>query len=321
MDDRTVELRLSGVRAIVVAYDATWNHERPSEFEVPNDLCIQSLSPWPLPSIEAWMSINSKRDLETVELAARRDLLLGDLSEGSQSAARVCLGVDMGIPRIPITLWIACDGITPFASDKHLELQEWADQYDSWWKKCNEHWDEKPDYEPDIAPPPVEEDAFIPAGSNDDLDRKYKPPSEPAFALDLTDAPHDLLSPLRDWFEAVFLQEWERRAKSERNPDESLADQTAKVQEWLLGDSFGSWDYARQVDSWWIEGRRAHVRVVGVKHYMPMDGDPAENQLTQWDFALRQRDGEWVIHTYSEGGEVSTEGRRWIADWGSGTIE
>ena len=83
----------------------------------------------------------------------------------------------------------------------------------------------------------------------------------------------------------------------------------------MLGDEFGSWDYAREIHSWWIEGRRAHVRVLGARHYMPMDGDPAENQFGQWDFALRQRNGAWKIFTHSEGGDLAPDGRRWANEW------
>ena len=88
----------------------------------------------------------------------------------------------------------------------------------------------------------------------------------------------------------------------------------------MMGDEFGSWNYAREIEGWWIEGRRAHVRVLGVKHYMPMDNDPAENQFAHWNFALRLRNDEWKIHSYSEGGYLTAEGRGWVSRWRSGTI-
>ncbi len=130
-----------------------------------------------------------------------------------------------------------------------------------------------------------------------------------------SDAPDELLGPVRTWFEAGLPLDAAKRVSVAPNLDESPREQIASEQASMVGDSFGSWDYAREVEGWWIEGDRAYVGVAGATHYMPMDGDPAENNLSRWAFRLRRREGVWQIHNHTGGNSDELAMRPWARGW------
>jgi hypothetical protein len=93
------------------------------------------------------------------------------------------------------------------------------------------------------------------------------------------------------------------------------------------GDDFGRWGFARALDDWWIEGRRACAVVRGIEHEMPQEGDPAENRESVWTFALRWRECRWIIDSYVQGWprfgsakKLPSRRKPWLKRWQSGLV-
>lgn len=298
LTDRTVTLHLGGVTGITVAYDGRWLRDRPSQFRLPEDARLERLVPWPLPATELVdLSVDSADAVESVVLAAHRESLVEtDAGDGDRL---VCLHVDQGIRNVPTIVAVRCASIVPYAGGRPLPLETWAQERAAWWRAWEAHWAAQEEGGGDTAP--VDEDAFIPAGTNEVLDRSYAPPERPAFDCPPSDAPEELLTPVRIWFEAGITLDAAKRVSVAPDLDVPPDERIAVVHAFMTGDGFGSWDYAREVEGWWIEGDRAFVGVVGVTHSMPEDGEPAGDRLIRFEFALRRREGTWQIHAQTSG--------------------
>jgi hypothetical protein len=110
-------------------------------------------------------------------------------------------------------------------------------------------------------------------------------------------------------------------------PDKPVDERARNLEGWNCAHDFGRWGYARSVERWWVEGRRACVVVRGVEHAMAADDDPATNQETVWTIALRNRRGEWCIDTYSQGWpafgsaeKLDEKHKTWLKRWKSGRV-
>ncbi|MBN2494534.1 MAG: hypothetical protein JXR96_08095 [Deltaproteobacteria bacterium] len=327
IEDRRVEIALDGVVAFGVAYDSSLPDIRPSELVVPDSWVVKQIDPWPFRAMEAPMSINSESDAETVELAARCDWLLGDARAASGARYRICLEYS-GSPRIRLLISVAAGAISPSIGGEPFPLDLWAKQYNAWWQGWQEHWDRKEEDGEDEEGEPALEDAAIPMGEDPPPDLSYSPPREPAFELTETEAPVEVLAPLRDWFEGLLERDWARRAGAFPHIDIEPIEHARAIEQRMQGQDFGRWGYARAVDRWWVEGKRAHVRVRGIEHSMPEEDDPAENVESVWDFALRCRRGEWKIWGYSQGwpcyGSAEKKPARqkpWLQQWQSGKVK
>jgi len=289
--DPSVDLRLSGVAAIVISYDPFWFEESPSQLVV--DEPVQSSEPWPFPEAEIPVSIDSPQDDEDRALAAWTDWIVGTSTAAHAARHRLVLEVSQP-PVLRMMVTIAFDQFNAFSAGATLDLHVWADQYDAWWQGCREHWDaQKTNDEDDMDDQDAAYEVAIPAGDEDGPTPDYQPPAEPVFDLEPTDAPPDLLEPISAWFEA--------------NEE---------------GKEDGNRVYARAVDAWWIEGARAYARIVGVEHFAPVDGEPAENRIEQWGFDLRRARDLWRIRNRSSGGDLDIRAApAWVARWRSGTID
>jgi len=318
--DRSVELRVTDVVAIAVSYDTSNPELRPSELEVPDGLRIDvnRLDSIPESPVD-WVSLDSQLDAETVTLAARTDWQHGSAASARTGQTRLCIQLSGGTPSIPISIWAAGGALAIDSSDGPLTVGDWAEQNRAWWRSWEERWDAGGSGE---SAAPREEDAFIPVRSDPPPAMKYAPPAEPGFEIDVTDAPEELLAPLRDWFEGLIGRDLERRARAERNPDVSLEEQVKSLSRSSLPELLGRWGYARAIEDWWTEGRRAYVRVRGIEHSMPIEELAAENEETVWDFALREREGRWVIAAYTQGWPrhgsapaIADSAKPWLARW------
>ena len=304
MSDRTVTLHLAGVAGVTAAYDTVWPEERPSDFRLPEDMRLGGLDPWPLPALEVELSLDSATAEESLALAPYRE----SLARAHGDAGRlVCLHFSRGTPPLPTIVAVRCSGVHPSSGGKPLPLDAWADQFAAWWKAWEDHWDSQGEE----GAEPVEEDKLIPVASGETLDKSYVPPRQPAFDCPRSDVPEELLVPVRTWFEAGLALDAAKRVSVAPNLDQSTEEQIASTEAWMTGDAFGSWDYAREVEAWWIEGDRAFVGVVGVTHYMPMDEEPAADFLTRWGFALRRRGGVWQINGYTCAKDDELASRPW----------
>ena len=319
LTDRTVEVCLDGIVALAASYDTPKPDDRPAQFEPPEDVRIGSLAPWVLPEIEAeWVSTGSTIDEETVALAARTDWFHGSLDAARDARVRLSVHLTRGEPPVPTLLWVAGAGLSFHAADGPLSLDDWATQHRAWWAAWEKEWHGEQDDE-------ATHDGLVLIETERPPGPRYEPPDEPAFEIDPTDCPEELLEPLRDWFEALLARDWRRRAVAERNPDMTLEEQTERLRRSCLSDLFGRWGYARAVDGWWIEGRRAYVGIRGIEHTMPMPDLAAEDTESVWDLALRQREGRWYVASYSQGWphhgsavSLPPEAKPWLARWASG---
>lgn len=313
LEDRKVTLHLAGTTAVTAAYDPLWPEDRPSQFQPPEDARLSALAPWPLPPMEVELSLDSPTAEESLALACCRQSLVN--TDDAEAQHLVCLHFSLGLPRVQVLLAVRCASVRPYASGEPLSVEVWEEEFAAWWKGWEDHWRSQEEAPTDADAEAVEEDAFIPAGNADAVDRSYVPPRQPAFECLRTDIPEELLSPLRTWFEAGLALDAAQRASVAPNLDERPEDQIASEQAWMTGDGYGSWDYAREVEAWRIEGDRAYVGVAGVTHYMPMDGDPAENHLSRWAFALHRRGSAWQIHRHTSANDDDLATRPWAQPW------
>lgn len=209
-----------------------------------------------------------------------------------------------------------------------LPIEQWKAQFAAWWDGWKEHWKKASD-DPDNEFEDVEYDVVIPAGEDPAPDLTYRPPNEPVFALQPTDVPQELLVPVRDWFEGHHQRDWLRMARAFPLPATPESDRAAELAEMYEGpDLFGCWEFAREVDEWWVEDRRAAIRIWGVEHFFPVDEYPATNSEHWWTFDLHRADRGWIIRRYSSGSvgsesepKADQRSRVWATDWKSGPIE
>jgi hypothetical protein len=224
-------------------------------------------------------------------------------------------------------LYFECGDMEVLSAGVVLDLDVWAAQREAWWASWADDWDETGQEADDLEnqEEPVEEAAFIPAAEETVADSSYRPPDEPAFQLEPTDAPPALLEPIRDMLEGFLARDWTRLARAWPDYDKSPEERARELAERHLGDEFGRWVYARQVDDWWAEGRQACVIVRGLGHCIPDGDDPAVNEETVLSIALRKADRGWRIWTLNQGWPAcgsadSFDGPKpWLDGWDIGT--
>jgi hypothetical protein len=293
--DPTVRVRVSGVTALAVAYDATC---RPSEFTPSRLLTTTDLRGWPCGSdVLVW--VNSPGRDERLLDALRVDWFAG--AAGELPACAQCLGISFGYTFSSLSILIGGAELEAFAGDDPLPLDLWADQYSAWWTGWRRHWDAKKQ-NPGAAPAPVAEDLAIPVGVDPPLPADYPWPDEPVVEWEETDAPADLLAALRRWFEDEF-----GRPPGSFGLDPRL--------------------YVRQIDSWWLEGNRAGATVRGIQHSPPAGEYPARNIEFVQKSLLRRTPTGWTVEPlecgwppYESAPARPASEKPWLARWRSGTI-
>jgi hypothetical protein len=283
--DRSVDLPLSGVCAIAVTYDPTDHASRPSHLRVPDACRIAGVEPWPVVG-EVETVVDGPNAVADVDEAAQVDWLVGDFERFIAARHRMSLRARSGHRDVERWISIAFDEVTPRAGGEPLDWGVWADQYDAWWRGWGTHWNAKGS-EADGAPP-VMEDSILPL-AEDEPSPGYALP-DPIVELDPSDCPSELQRVVGDWFVAQHVDP----------------------------QGFGM-VYARAIDDWWIEGRRAGLRVLGILHLPGEDDEPAVNDVTEWSFSLRHRDGSWAVRTWSETNASPPRGL-WIRRWRSGPL-
>ena len=327
MEDRTVEFTLMGVEATSIGYDSSSFETRPSQFEPAQRITAEDVADWPFRPQEATLWINSSI-LGDALASARLDWLLGNEATLREVACTFCVmfdqWTDFGMPVNHVHIMAGGESLAISSGGVPLDLDEWEKQYHAWWQGWKEHWENKEDNAPDE---PSEYELAIPAGVDAAPDLSYEPPAEAAFALEATNVPVEVIRPIREWFESQHERNWVRMACIYPCPDESLEERAEQLQELKTGHDFGRWGYARSIDNWWAESKRACVVVRGIEHQMPYEEEGAENRETVWTFALRKRDGIWTIDTYSEGWpgfgsakKLSTQEKPWLKSWRAGRI-
>jgi hypothetical protein len=292
--DPTVRVAVSGVTALAVAYDAT---ARPSEFVPPRLLTTTDLRDWPCGE-EPFVWVNDAGCEARFLDALRVDWSAGTAADLSACAHRV--GLEFGTPVPHLSLLVGGAKLEAFFGNDPLPLDLWADRYGAWWGGWRRRWDAT-DETPDA--PPAAEDTFIPAGVDPPLPPDYRWPDEPVVAWEPTDAPADVLAALARWFE-------DEAAKPPGAP------------------GFDQRFYARQVDWWWVEGRRAGAAVRGVEH-SPGEGRKRRGRNTEsvQEFLLRRAPGGWAVQPLSRGwppygsapARPAAE-KPWLGRWKSGTV-
>jgi hypothetical protein len=293
--DPTVRVQVSGVTVLAVAYDATC---RPSQFVPSRLLTPADLRGWPCGS-EAFVWVNNPERETRLLDALRVDWFAGAADEVPACARR--LGLAFGNTFPSLALLIGGAELAAFAGDEPLSLDRWAEQYNAWWAGWQRHWAAK-EQNPLMDLSLVVEDAVIPAGIDTPLPANYAWPNETVVAWEVTDAPADLLATLTRWFE----------------------DEVGKP-----SGSFGCGArfYARQIDSWWVEGKRAGVTVRGVEHSPPTGVSPARNIECVQECLLCRRPTGWAVQPLSRGwppygsapARPASE-KPWLARWHSGTV-
>jgi len=326
--DPSVEFRVSSVQVLAVAYDSAVPRTRPSDFDPRGAIGMDTLADWPFRPQHATLEINSSAAQEEFLEAARIDWLTGDEDTCDEAGLRFCIGIDhwaeFGVPAIAVCLLVAGGDFTLTSGGIPLSPDEWAKQFDAWWRAWEGHWQAA---ERHVQVEPGEFDVAIPARDDAYPDLGYRPPAEPVFALEPTNAPPALLRPIRDWFEGHHEQDWARMARVHRRPGRTIAEQAEWIKESKLGWDFGRWDYPRVIDTWWVEGRRACVVVRGIQHVMDGESATATNREVVWSFDLRYRGEDWMLRRYCEeyprpsrvGWLLGGRGH-WLGRWKSGEI-
>ncbi|MEK6235120.1 MAG: hypothetical protein N2C14_10430, partial [Planctomycetales bacterium] len=264
-----------GVERLAAYYSPPMIEARPSEFQVPDPLSVGDFVEWKLPASEADVSINSRQAAFDMRTACRIDWLLEE--NPSDPSGSLDLNVYLVLDNytyaagsVRTAFHIGCAALEVRSSGVPLDLENWRNQFEAWWRGWREHWDEKDD---DQETEPCQEDVFIPAGESTP-DLSYEPPSRPAFSLE-TNCPSDLLKPIEEFHGGRNKRDWMKLASAYPDLDATIEERAEQLKEWYLGDEFGCWTYARHIDSWWREGRRACVVVRGIEHCMPDEEDPA----------------------------------------------
>lgn len=329
LSDRAVEFNLAGVQVVAVGYDSSDLAARPSRFDPPQRITAEALADWPFRPQEATLWINSAMVQDAVA-SARLEWLDGDEQALRDAACTFCIVFDQwgdfGLPMLHVRLVIGGESFTITSGGVPLGLDEWTKQFEAWWTGWKAHWDAKTAERKENES--VEYETCIPAGQPESPNLTYQPPREPAFALEPTDAPPEVVGAIRDWFESHHERDWLRLARVYPHADRSLEERAAELESWKMGHEFGRWGYARSVDEWWLEGPRACAVVRGIEHSMPCEGDPEENRETVWTFGLRLRNGVWTVDTYSQGWpgfgsakKLSGRQKPWLRRWTSGEVK
>jgi hypothetical protein len=297
LSDRRVELRLDQVRAIAIAYEPWRPEVKPSELRVSGPITLADLSRWPFQPCEvSSATLNSGDVVADVLAASRIEWLYGDSESAVSSTYRFCLDMDAHrlVEEVEVRILVGCEGWSVYSGSDPLSMELWREQFYAWWRYWEEYWAAK--RAGDEEGEPVEEDTYIPAGESSPAEPP-QPPDRPPFEIGATDAPAELLAPVRDWFEGSLHSDWLRVARAFPHLDFPLAERAEHLQH----GHFGSWGYARRVDEWWVEGIRACVIVRGVEHTITAEDEPAEDQEAVWAFSLRKHEDTWIIRKYSQG--------------------
>jgi hypothetical protein len=300
---------------------------RPSQFNPPRRITPEELADWPFRVQEASLWINSALAEEALE-SARLDWLLGNEASFRESPCTFNFFFDQwgdfGMPMLHVRLLIGGDDFTVTSGGLPLDIDEWAEQYEAWWKGWKNHWDSKVEATDDES---SEYDTAIPAGKPEPPDLSYRPPDEPVFDLEPTDAPHELVHAIREYFESHHHRDWATMARVYPYSILSAEERAKQLERQNLTDDFGRWGFIRSIDDWWQEGSRACVVVRGIEHQMAFEEYPAKDCESVWTFSMRYRGGGWIIHGYSQGWpafgsakQLSLEQKPWLKRWKSGSI-
>jgi len=327
LNERTVEIKLTGVQAIGIGYDSSSIEARPSRFEPPKRITAENLVEWPFRPLEASLSINSTAFERALESACF-DWLMGDETSLKDSACTFCLRFDQwghfGLPMLYVHIIAGGDVFTIASGGLPISIQDWEAQYAAWWAGWKKHWDSKDSTSEGGG---SEFAVAIPAGESAVPDLSYRPPPEAVFQIEPTDAPVEVLSPLKEYLESQHERDWSKMARVFPNPEATHEERREQLERINVSD-FGRWGYARRIDDWWLEGARACVVVRGIEHQMAFERHAAQNIETVWTFSLRHRDGNWIIDTYSQGWpkfgsakKLPAKQKPWLRKWKSGTID
>lgn len=238
--DVTVELH--EVHEVVVGYDTFSIERRPSEVVVPDTVRIDALEPWPVPAltdVECW--VDSKQANEDLDAAAQRQVLISTPAHG-ESVHSVVVLMGRGIPRVHVRLGVRCGAIRASSQGDPLALDQWGAEFQTWWRRWSERSRTAGRQQIEAQRPST---------------TRYVPPDRPAFDVGPHDVPEELLAPVRAWFESGVQRDAIVRARVEPHLDRTREQDVALAQSQLEDED---WPYAREVDGWWIEGRRVRGR-------------------------------------------------------------
>lgn len=293
--DPTVRVVLSCVKTLTVAYDAAC---RPSEFTPPALLTAAGLQSYYC-NDEPVVWLNHPHSESRFLSAIRVDWFAGTVNDLTACAYRVGLSFGHGLPYLSILLGGA--QLEAFAGRKRLSLALWGAQYGAWWDGWREYWSAQRQNSNTEAKPGAEA-AAIPAGVDPPLPAEYAWPEEPVVEWEPTDAPADVLQALTQWF-----------GDEASSPRKSFG----------LDRRF----YARQLDSWWVEGERASATVRGVEHNPPVEGHPAQNIECVQECLLRRTASGWTVQPlarswppYGSAPARPAREKPWLLRWKSGKV-
>jgi hypothetical protein len=295
--DPVVELRFLGVRAIAASYDGSFGEQRPSMLAITRGLTLDDLRAWPFEQRDIEAIPEGRASIDDALSGARVDWLAGDepacLASPHHLVLHLCSPLP-GMPGIKVVLLAGYASLDALSGGVPLSRDRWRAEFDAWWVSWRRYWERRRE-EPGEEDGDAAFEAAIPAAPNE-ARPEYQPPNEPPFALLPTDAPEALLAPVRDWFEGTLRGDFLRAAGAYPGIAESIE---ARAEQ-LRDDTYRTFGYARAVDNWWMEGRRACVVVRGIEHLPPDGEDDAEDRESVWTFSLRPSGERWVIRTYAQ---------------------
>ena len=316
LPDRTVELRCSDVAAIAIVYETSWPEQRPSELRVPPELEVRSLVPWPFPPQEVAVGIGAPAEDGARLEGSRQQWIFGDTTASTGATWWFSFGVrggtNIGVER---AVQIACMSVSASEQGRPLDFEKWAEQYNAWWEAWAAWHGRTPEHVDSPRRPATPPEAVL---------------MELAFAVDLapghagaeaetSSSLVELLPAVRVFFEAPRKGAFTELAQAYTGQSGGL-DEVAMILE-RDHSSSGSWSLARRVVDSWIEGGRAHVRVLGVA-FSPGNASTSDfARLTAWSFDLRKEGALWKIQTHVEEDVDAAETMApWVQGWPPGRI-
>ncbi len=275
INDTKVEVHLLGVDRFAVYYFPIDISRKPSELNYYSTKTLGDIEALHQLPINILFTIDSPHEEFVMQNAYATDWLVGNSYPDEPEFIDDCLRIHIPLlntMEIPVftNLFISCQTIKPWLGGKPLSIDDWWQQAEA--ATCF------PDEEEERP-----EDIF------------YRPPNKPAFEVISTNAPDELLQPLKDFHGGLIDQDWERMAWAYPNFNFSSIEHMEQIKEHYYGDGFGQWVYVRQIDSWWIEKNRAYVSLRGIAHRIPSEDCQVTNLETTLEYTLLQYEGRWII--------------------------
>lgn len=301
-----VALTFTGVKALAIALDSYDTSVQPSKAILPRPFAIGRIARWHQWPHADGPSFRDTASLDEALSATRVDWTEGDPKLLMDSRIHTSIGefsprIEPHAGRVAANILIGASDLLVQSRGKALSFKQWNAEYANWWR----NWEEG--QEPEIPEPEVE-----PATRKRrpvTFDRGGPPTNEPAFDVGSTDLPLDLVK----WARRAFERTYTKADKLRRSPPNP--------------DAVENCQFARSVESWWREGRRAYIRIRGIDFDPATEDTPAECREAVWELALfrstrgwKQRSWSYSYPAFGSAPKKPLNEKPWLKAWRGGPV-